>query len=147
MAGLSREQFMALAAARSAVLATVSADGRPRTVPICFVIGMTDDGRPAVYSAIDDKPKAEDDPLALARIRDIAGNPLVSVLVDRWDEEWSHLGWLRIDGRAAVVQPPPAVVSALREKYPQYADHRLESRPMIRITVERARGWGTLAGD
>ena len=30
---------------------------------------------------------------------------------------------------------------ALRARYPQYADHRLEDRPVIRIAIERAASW------
>jgi len=147
MAGLSRKQFTAFNEARTAVLATVSTDDRPRTVPICFVLGIAPDGAPAVYSPIDDKPKIDEDPLALARVRDISARPAVSLLIDRWDEDWTRLGWLRVEGRAKVIDPHPDVVAALRAKYPQYADHRLESRPMIQITIERVRSWGTLAGD
>ncbi len=148
MAALSDRQHEALATARTAVLATVAHDGRPRTVPICFVLGTTDDGRPALFTPIDEKPKASADPRALARVRDIAARPAVSVLVDRWDEDWSRLGWLRIEGEAAVVEADGAVVMALRAKYPQYAGHQLDDRPMIRIAIERVRAWGSLApGD
>lgn len=146
MAGLSREHVSALSEARTAVLSTISSDGRPRTVPICFVLVVSEGGDAALYSPIDDKPKVVDDPLALARIRDIQADPRVSVLIDRWSEDWGRLGWLRIDGMAAIVEPTAAVVEALREKYPQYATHRLEARPMIRIVIESNRAWGTLAG-
>jgi len=146
MAGLSREQFAALSEARTAVLTTVASDGLPRPVPICYVLAVTDDGRHAIFSPIDEKPKAGDDPLALARVRDIQADPRVSVLIDRWSEDWSQLGWLRIDGTAAIVEPTPPIVTALRTKYPQYLGHRLEDRPMIRIVIDRVRSWGTLAG-
>lgn len=145
MAGLSREQSAALSEARSAVLTTVANDGRPRPVPICFVLGVSEDGRPAIFSPIDEKPKAGDDPRALARIRDIRERPQVGVLIDRWSEDWSQLGWLRVNGMAAIVEPTPPIVDALRVKYPQYVGHRLEERPMIRIVVDRVRAWGSLA--
>ena len=60
----------------------------------------------------------------LARVRDMLARPAVTLLVDRWDEDWSRLGWVRIDGRAAIVEPGPghaAAIDALRAKYPQYA--------------------------
>lgn len=134
-----------LAAARRAVLATMSRDGRPRLVPICFVL---DDVRPVLWTPLDDKPKRSDDPLALARVRDIRTDSRVTMLVDRWDEDWSRLGWLRCHGRAALLEPEapehPAVVAALRRKYPQYVAHRLDSRPLIRLEIERVTSWGIL---
>ena len=133
---------------RRAVLATIRPDGRPRLVPICFVL---DPERPVLYTPLDDKPKRDDDPLALARVRDIATDPRVTVLADRWDEDWSRLAWLRIDGLAAVVAPGAsghaAAVQALRTKYPPYRTHGLESRPVIAVTVERTTGWGLLGPD
>lgn len=145
---LSDPERAFLATTRRAVLATIRPDGRPRLVPICFVL---DPERPVLYTPLDDKPKRDDDPLALARVRDIEGDPRVTVLTDRWDEDWSHLAWLRVDGRAGLVAPGApghaAVVEALRAKYPPYRSHRLETRPVIAITVEHTTGWGPLEPD
>jgi len=145
---LSADQRAFLAPVRRAVLATIAPDGRPRLVPICFVLDVA---QPILYTPIDEKPKREDDPLSLARIRDIEADPRVTVLVDRWNEDWSRLAWLRGHGRAVVLDPSSdaderrGVVSALRAKYGQYETHRLESRPLIRITLDRVADWGTLA--
>jgi hypothetical protein len=81
---------------------------------------------------------------ALARVRDIERDSRVTLLVDRCSEDWSDLAWLRIEGRAALIDGDPAVIAELRAKYPQYAEHDLESRPMITVTIERATGWGRL---
>ena len=126
-----------LAEARTATLATISPDGRPRLVPICHV--LIDD---VVWTPIDEKPKSVADPMALARVRDIGERPEVAVLVDRWSEDWSELAWVRLEGRATVVAAEPEVVAALRSKYPQYVAHDLESRPMIRVTIDRVSSWG-----
>jgi PPOX class probable F420-dependent enzyme len=142
---LSAAQRTFLASARRAVLATIAPDGRPRLVPICFVL---DGDPPILYTPIDDKPKRDDDPLALARVRDITADPRVTVLVDRWDEDWTRLAWLRSEGRATLIEPDTgteehaAAVAALRLKYDQYATHRLEERPIIRIALESVVGWG-----
>jgi PPOX class probable F420-dependent enzyme len=144
---LSSDQRAFLGPARRAVLATIAPDGHPRLVPICFVLHAA---RPNLYTPIDDKPKRADDPLGLARVRDIAADPGVTVLVDRWDEDWTRLAWLRGEGVAVVLDPTTdaheqtAAVTALREKYAQYAIHRLEIRPLIRITLERVTTWGVL---
>jgi PPOX class probable F420-dependent enzyme len=144
---LSMAERVFLAASRRAVLATIGADGRPRLVPICFVL---DETRPVLYTPLDDKPKQTDEPQELARVRDLLGDPRVSVLVDRWDEDWSALAWLRCHGTASLLEPAEAAehapaVTALRAKYPQYASHRLEQRPIIRIAIEGATSWGPLS--
>jgi PPOX class probable F420-dependent enzyme len=148
---ISNEERHFLARARTAVLATVAPDGAPRLVPICFVVSDGVDGRPVLHTPLDEKPKRVADPRDLERVRDIAANSTVGLLVDRWSEDWSQLGWLRLAGRAALIEPdgPAAAehataVEALRAKYPQYATHRLEERPIIRIVVEQARSWGDL---
>lgn len=129
--------------ARRATLATIAPDGRPRLVPVCFV--AIDD---VIWSPLDEKPKSVDDPRGLARVRDIERDPRVTLLVDRWSEDWSELGWMRLEGQAQVVEfADPAIVEALRAKYPQYAGHDLESRPMIRITIERAVDWAASTPD
>ncbi len=136
-----------LVAARRAILATIDPDGRPRPVPICFIVDAADPTHVRLLTPLDDKPKASPDKRALVRVRDIGTRPEVSVLVERWDEDWSRLGWLRLNGRASLIEPSdvaPDAVERLRAKYPQYAAHDLESSPMIAIEIERAAGWGAL---
>ncbi len=133
-----------LAQRRRAVLATIAPDGQPRLVPICFVL---DPARPIVYTPLDDKPKRVDDVRRLARVRDLLARPEVTVLVDRWDEDWTRLAWLRLGGRAGLLEPGATsahgrVLADLREKYPQYVAHDLESRPIIRIAIETVASWG-----
>jgi PPOX class probable F420-dependent enzyme len=144
---LSRDERSFLEAARRAVLATISSDGRPRLVPICFVL---DPGRSVLYTPLDEKPKTVDDPRQLARVRDIEADPRVAVLVERWDEDWANLAWLRCAGVASMIEAEThtadrtAAIAALREKYPPYAAHDLEARPIIRVTIEQATSWGAL---
>ncbi len=143
---LSTAERAFLADARRALLVTITPDGWPRPVPICFVL---DPGRQVLYSPIDEKPKTVDDPMRLARVRDLLAEPRVSILVDRWDEDWSRLAWLRIHGRAALLLPEDgpehaAAAASLRTKYPPYASHDLDARPIIRIVLERATSWGPL---
>ena len=137
--------------ARRAVLATLAPDGRPRLVPICFVL---DGGGPTLYTPLDQKPKRSNEQARLARVRDLQADPRVSVLVDRWDEDWSRLAWVRCHGSASLLQPGAAhaelaaehaaAVTILRAKYPHYATHRLETRPVIRIAIEQTSSWGAL---
>ncbi len=140
-----------VAGARRATLATIAPDGRPRLVPVCFALldAGEPDGRPVLYTPIDEKPKRAADPLGLARVRDLVARPAVTLLVDRWDEDWQRLGWVRVDGRARILAPGGEpehgrAVEALRAKYPQYLRHALDARPIIRIAIERLVSWGAL---
>jgi PPOX class probable F420-dependent enzyme len=133
-----------LNAARRAILATVRADGLPRVLPICFAAVEQPDGL-VVYSPIDEKPKRSGDPHSLARVRDIGRRPDVTVLVDRWDEDWRKLAWVQLRGLASVVEPGAsehkAAIELLRARYAQYERQGLESRPIIRIDVGSVRSW------
>jgi PPOX class probable F420-dependent enzyme len=124
-------------------LATLCPDGRPHQVPIVFaVVGG------ALWSPIDGKPKAGGEP---ARVRNIRGQPAASVLLDDYGPDWRQLWWLRVDGRARVMEGGrlagsgelASVEAALRAKYPQYGDVPLfRGAPMLlRIAVERLRSW------
>jgi PPOX class probable F420-dependent enzyme len=145
-------------AARRAVLATIDGEGRARLVPVCFALAGGDadaaDREPLVlYSPLDEKPKRVDDVLDLARVRDIVARPDVTLLLDRWSEDWSALGWVRVQGVATLVEPEGRgaaehrrAVTLLRARYPQYATQRLERAPIIRIAIRGVRRWGTLGG-
>ena len=148
--GAAERRF--ISGARSATLATISPAGRPRLVPICFVVGGdAPGGQPRIYSPLDEKPKSTGDPRDLARVQDLLVLPEATLLVDRWSEDWSEIAWVRLDCRGELLEPEPrereeheAAIVALRAKYPQYATHRLEDRPVIRLTVDRAVAWGDL---
>lgn len=150
--------------ARRAVLVTAGSHGTLRPVPVCFALAPSP--RDVLWTPLDEKPKQSEDRLRLARVRDILARPGVALLVDRWDEDWSRLGWLRLEGSARLLEPDggrsaraddrapdraPATdlaehaeaVAALRTRYPQYADHALERLPVIRVSVWRVTGWGT----
>ncbi len=145
--GLDADRRAFVAGARTATLVTIDGDGVPRPVPICFVL---DPDAAVLVTPIDEKPKRTDDPHALARVRDIEERPDVAVLIDRWDEDWRRLAWVRCRGRATLLEPGATAhagaVQALRAKYPQYADHRLEERPLIRVEIDQVSSWGAV-GD
>src|SRR4051812_43960791 len=121
---LEPEQRAFVAAARTAILATTTPDGRPRLVPICLVVGEDDPlGRPRLYSPLDEKPKRTGDVHDLARVRDLLVLPEASLLVHRWSEDWARLGWLRLHGRGEILEPEPhereehaAAIAQLRAK-------------------------------
>ena len=116
-------------------LATVRRDGRPHVVPICFVV--TND---VVYSAVDNKPKRH---RHLQRISNVAATGAASLLIDEYDDDWSRLWWVRLDGRARLVDNTVEAERAIRllcNKYPQYRDQP-PSGPVLAVDVERWVGW------
>ena len=136
---LLAEELRFIESQRVAHLATADGGGGPHVVPVCFAYL---DGR--IYIAIDEKPKRS---LRLKRLRNIEENPQVTLVLDRYDEDWSHLAWVLVQGTAAVLEGGTEhrqALAALREKYPQYREMRLEELPVIEITVGRVSSWGDL---
>ncbi|MGC5166403.1 TIGR03668 family PPOX class F420-dependent oxidoreductase [Luteimicrobium sp. DT211] len=124
-----------LGAARHAHLATTGSDGQPRVVPVTFAL-VGDE----LVTAVDQKPKTT---TRLRRLRDIAENPRVAVLADRYDDDWARLWWVRADGVAAVETEGPAreaALAALANRYAQYVADPPRG-PVVRIRVERWTGW------
>ena len=131
-----------LADRRVAHLATADRRGVPHVVPVCFVLA---DGR--IYIAIDEKPKRRPG-APLKRLRNIAENPMVAVVVDRYDEEWSRLGWIMLRGRARILTAGAEHDTAqtlLRARYPQLVAMRIVELPVIAIRIERTTSWGNLS--
>ena len=128
----ARDLFASAPVAR---LATVRPDGSPHVVPVCFALAGE-----MIYTAVDHKPKATAD---LARLRHIAAEPRVALLADRYDDDWSRLWWVRVDGEAAVVdsaQERDRGLAALAAAYTQYAD-RPPQGPIIAVLARGFRGW------
>ncbi len=124
-------------AARIARLATVGEDGTPHLVPLVFA----PIGDHHLVSAVDHKPKRT---ASLRRLSNIAHNPRVALLVDRYSEDWTHLWWSRADGTARVLDPGDTEsvrpVDVLVERYEQYRERRPEG-PVLLIEVKRWSGW------
>ena len=124
-----------VAEARVGRLATVDGDGRPHVVPITFA---QDDEN--LYFAVDQKPKRRRD---LKRVRNITRNPRVSVLVDHYEDDWTLLWWVRVDGAAHVITHEADAQRALDllvARYPQYERERPRG-PVIAISIETMTGW------
>jgi PPOX class probable F420-dependent enzyme len=127
--------------ARVAHLATADKHGQPHVIPICFVF----DGK-HFYSPIDEKPKRAA-PSKLKRLKNIAENPNVALVIDHYDEDWGKLAYVLIFGRARVINRGSVhrqAVGLLRRKYPQYRRMAIDQRPLIVITILRMTAWGNL---
>lgn len=135
---LSAAQVAFLMAQRTGHLATVDESGRPHNVPVCFAVWQ---GR--IYIAIDEKPK-RGRPEDLQRVRNVRANPLVCLVVDRYDEDWSRLAWMQVRGQAALIDDADeraSALAALRARYPQYRAMALDERPLLGITPARVVAW------
>jgi PPOX class probable F420-dependent enzyme len=128
-----------LATARVAHLATSDQYARPHVMPIVFVWR-----EPMLYTPLDRKPKRDDDWHALRRVRNIETNGRVSIVVDRYDEDWSRLLWVLLEGTATILESGDerdAAAARLREKYRQYDALPLDGRPIVRVEIERETEW------
>jgi len=124
--------------ARVGRLATADAAGRPLVVPVCYAF----DGA-RCYSAVDAKPKSTRN---LRRLKNIAANPHVSLVVDVWDEDWSKLCWVIVEGRAEVLTTGADFTRAIDQlvaKYPQYRAMGLDRAEgaVIALTPARVLAW------
>ncbi len=139
----SREQHF-LEAQRVARLGTADARGVPHVVPVCFAIA---DG--TIYVTIDEKPKRRSG-APLKRLRNISENPAVAIVADRYDEDWTRLGWVMLQGRADILTDGSEHARAqalLRARYPQLRAMNIDALPVIAVRVERVVSWGDLSVD
>ena len=122
-------------AARVARLATIDPDGGAHLVPICFVL----DGE-VLYTAVDQKPKRS---RRLRRLRNVRERSWASVIVDHYEEDWSLLWWVVLQGPARVLESGEEARRALvllAGKYPQYRREPPDG-PVIALSVTEWRGW------
>jgi PPOX class probable F420-dependent enzyme len=140
---LTDQQRAFLAAQRVARLATADATGRPHVVPVCYALI-----RDKVYFTIDEKPKKK--PRELKRLANLRANPVAALVADVYDENWSRLGWVMVQGPADILQSGPEhdqAQTALRRRYPQLAAMRIEALPVVAVHIDHASSWGRLEPD
>ncbi len=138
---LSEHQARFLAGCRVGHLATADARATPHLVPVCFVVC---DG--ALYITIDQKPKG--DVRGLKRLKNIIENPAAAFVADRWDEDWTRLGWVMLRGPAEILvdgAEHDRAQALLRSRYPQYRGMALDNLPVIALRIERVTSWGNLS--
>lgn len=127
---------------RVAHLATADRRAVPHVVPVCFAM-MGD----TLYITIDEKPKRRPGAM-LKRMTNIAENASVAVVVDRYHEDWSKLGWVMLHGSAEILVDGAEHDEAqrqLRSRYPQLQTMSIADQPVIAMRIERATSWGDLS--
>lgn len=127
---------------RVAHLATADRHAMPHVVPVCFAVSQS-----SLYITIDEKPKRSAG-TTLKRLRNVAENPQAAVVVDRYDEDWTLLGWVMVRGRAEILEAGSEHDNAqtlLCARYPQLQAMQISQYPVIALRIERAISWGNLS--
>ncbi len=118
--------------ARAARVGTIDEQGRTHLVPIVFVVEQD-----TLYSPTDAGPRLP------KRLRNLARDPRVTVLVDDYGEDWSQVWWVRLRGAGRVVQDAAEHDRArqlLAAKYPQFGDGPGDGA-MMAVDIEEWSGW------
>ena len=120
--------------ARVARLGLLDERDLPRVLPVTFAAWEG-----AIWTAIDAKPKSAGEP---ARVRRLRRRPHASLLVDVYDDDWSHLAWVELSGTVSVLDAArgAAGLDALADKYEQYRAKRPPG-PILRLAPERFSCW------
>jgi PPOX class probable F420-dependent enzyme len=126
--------------ARVARLATVDSEFKPYLVPVVFVF----DGN-HFFIPVDEKRKVAR-PEKLKRIRNIRDNPNVALLIDQYDEDWTKLAFVMIQGKALVSSKREGSIQVrqayekLMTKYIQYQKVGMGEMCII-ITPKKVASW------
>ena len=138
------EAVRRLTEAKVGRIATVRPDGSPHVVPFVFAVIDADDG-PRVYWCVDDKAKRS---RALQRLVNIHAHPAVELEVDRYDDDWSELWWVRASGMAREVTLADRLQAAGYKTAYKCTDQQITpdadhppSGPVVAIQVDRVSGW------
>jgi len=109
-------------------------------VPIVFE--FEDD---TLYTAVDAKPKRS---RRLRRMENARARPDVTVLVDGYEEDWARLWWVRLRGRARVLDEGVEAdhgLELLAGKYAQYRE-AAPTPPVLAVDVDEWQGWSGTDG-
>lgn len=131
---------------RAARLATADEQGSPHLIPVCYAF----DGD-YFYTPLDEKPKRVEG-TKLRRVRNIEVRHEAALLIDQYDDDWSHLGYVLVRCKAELIMPGDErhtkAIILLRTRYMQYSTMALEQYPIIMLTPASVTSWGpALAGE
>jgi nitroimidazol reductase NimA-like FMN-containing flavoprotein (pyridoxamine 5'-phosphate oxidase superfamily) len=122
------------AAARVVYLGTVSPNGEPHVIPISPVLDLDR----AVFAS----------EYATVHVRNIRENPMVSLAVDEYHEDWDLLRAVMIFGSAQIIESGyewERIKNLMEEKFPQYPEKapiEAGTTVMLDIRIERIVTWG-----
>jgi PPOX class probable F420-dependent enzyme len=117
-------------------LGVLDDEGAPRVLPVVFAVSGG-----ALVTAVDHKPKRRAG-YELARVKWVTASPRAALTVDRYDEDWSRLGWVQALGAVRVIDAAsaPEAIAALTARYSQYRE-RPPAGPVLSLAPDRLLWW------
>jgi nitroimidazol reductase NimA-like FMN-containing flavoprotein (pyridoxamine 5'-phosphate oxidase superfamily) len=111
-------------------IATVRPSGEPHVVPVCPVFDGT-----TIYVDVGDLS---------ATASGVRKSGLVTVLIDKYDDDWSKLRAVLLRCRAREVEgdEKAGAWTRIREKFPQYSSVNWEPRLTLALEAYDWREWG-----
>jgi PPOX class probable F420-dependent enzyme len=131
--GLRPKEARFLARERVIRVATCGRDGTPWVVPVCHAVEDR-----VIYFGSDKNGR---------KVRNIAATKRVSLVADRYTDNWNRLRGVAVVGRGAILAKGPAFDHAVRllyRKYPQYpkvAALEPGDAVIIRVTPTHVMSW------
>lgn len=115
---LNQKTRTLISRAKVARLATVDQKLYPYVVPVVFVFHEN-----SFFIPLDEKTKTVN-PKNLKRVKNIEKNPNVTLLIDKYQNDWKKLFFLMIHGKAKVIDGNSKLMDKIHKllilKYPQY---------------------------
>ena len=122
-----------LGSATHGVLGTVHPRRGVDLVPVVLLVDA-----PRIVIPIDSvKPKSG---ARLQRARNLDGDDRCTVLVDRYDDDWSGLWWVRAHAHGAEAEPDAGLLARLGEAFAPYRAPGSVTSVLL-LTVDSVSGW------
>jgi nitroimidazol reductase NimA-like FMN-containing flavoprotein (pyridoxamine 5'-phosphate oxidase superfamily) len=118
---------------RVARVATVASNGVPHNVPVCPLFDKN-----KIYFGTERSAR---------KLRNIEGNPHVTVVFDEYSDAWSYIRGIMVQGKARVLNAKEfrQIRKKIYAKYSQYEQSSpLDERDsaIVEVTLERKFSWG-----
>jgi len=115
---LNQKTMTLIKEAKVARLATVDQKSHPYVVPVVFVFHEN-----SFFIPLDEKTKTVNS-RKLKRVKNIEKNSNVTLLIDKYQNDWKKLFFLMIHGKATVIDGNSKLMDKIHKllisKYPQY---------------------------
>lgn len=76
----------------------------------------------------------------LQRLVNLTADARCGLLVDRYDDDWAQLWWVRAHGRASETAPDDAALQSLGDAFPAYRTAGAVTSTIV-LRIERLTGW------